>query len=852
MDSKHPKLGFVFLLLAFLLILAFVIVQQTFVTSVKAQSPGCVNQQTGAACTNTPPPQCGLPGVPACVRPPNQRATDTPIPPPTRTPTQTHTPSITPSPTNTITLIPTVTWYPSPTPKPFNYVAKSIPNFLGLVHIPDSISAPLPSWLQPDNIQVTDVEITQAVQCLHDPNCSDNSVALYQGKATLVRVYVRLTTGPDSFVYPIGGALCYGNTGAKGCLNPLRPVNKIFVQNVKDPVSYGRAVMGTTLNFILPLSYVESPVTQTLTVYANYNFEDLPQENYYKDNYKVIQYQVQTSQPIYIRYYPVQDNGYFPPPLAWATINDYISKTYPTNEVYPSIGFPLYGKNYDWTTADPWGCPKGWHDLINDLWTMRSGDGPVAFGEVPYQSIVGGVIGCGVLGGPEAAGLAGTSRDGRVAAQEVGHTMNLPHVPGCGAGGADMNYPEPNGLLDEFGADVYLLQVYPSSSSYDFMGYCGGGGNTWTSIYTYNEIAGLLPEGAFHPSGSRAANLSRIALQPQLFLMGTGDLNPTSARLTQGFFLLEKNSVNEATPDKGPYTIELHDLNGKTLYSQHFDLAQMSNDEPQTQGGFQLVIPWADGTHRVVFKYQDQVIGQVAASAHAPVVSLTSPKGGEHWAASGQQTIAWTASDADRNPLSYLVQYSPDGGKTWEMLANNLQATSFSFDTQYLPGSAQGQVRVVATDGLNTTIAASQALTVDPKPPLLFIASPQDGAAFDYGSPVVLHGIGSDLLDGPISADKLQWTSDRDGNLGSGDTIVNQKLSVGEHIISLSATNSSGLTSTVTIHIKINPPAKLQSVGGNSYFQDFLVPGILVLLVAGVVLAVIFAFRKKGARSKPS
>jgi hypothetical protein len=700
--------------------------------------------------------------------------------------------------------------------------------------------------MQSDNLKVTDIEITQAIQCLHNPNCSDNSVPLYAGKATLVRVYVRLTAGPDNMVYPIGGALCYGNTGAGGCLNPIRPVQKTFVYNVNDPVSYGRQVMGTTLNFILPMSYVQSPVSQTLTVYANYNFEDLPSESYYKDNYKTINYQVQESQPIYVRYYPVQDNGYFTPALEWMKINDYVSKTYPTGEVYPSIGFPLLNKNYDWTTADPWGCPKGWHNLINDLFYMRSGSGPIAFGEVPIQSLKGGVVGCGAMGGPEAAGLAGDSTDGRVAAQEIGHTLNLPHVPGCGAGGPDNNYPKPNGQLDEFGADPYALKVYPSSSNYDFMGYCGGGTNTWTSIYTYNEIAGLLPAGnTFLPPKNQTAHTALVSFRTQQatqFLLGSGDLSPTSATLTDGFYVLGMDSIGSVTPDKGPYTVELQDLNGKVLYSQHFDLAQMSNDEPQTQGGFQLVLPWSDGTHQVVFKYQDKVIGQVTASPNAPKVALTSPASGAHWGASGEQTISWTGSDADGDPLSYLLQYSTDNGAHWNMMATNLRTTSLTFDSAWLPGSANELIRVIATDGLNTSQIVSSEVQVEPKAPELAITAPQDGQSFDSGSPVILHGPAADLKDGALTGDQLKWSSDRDGNLGTGTTLVVQGLSVGEHTITLSATNSDGLSSSASVHITVNPSSDVKAGGGSS-LMSWLVLALLCAVPITIVLLVVLLVR---------
>ncbi len=818
----------------------------------------CVDPATGAICTDVPGPTCGLPGLPAC---------DTPVPPkPTKRPTlrptftktatssftPTATPSftatITPEPTDTITLIPTGTPYPSPTPKPTSPLLHPITNLIGLFHPPANVVELLPSWLQPDNLAITDVEITQGIQCPHNPDCPDNSIPLYSGKVTVVRVYVHLTAGPDNIVYPIGGALCYGNTGSGGCPNPILPVQKIFVENEIDPVSYGRQVSGTTLNFILPCYYVSNNSPQTLTVYVNYKFQDLPSESYYKDNYKALSYQTQASEPIYVKFYPVQDKGFFPPVGEFAILTDYLSKVYPTGEVYPLLGIPLYGKDYNWTAADNWGCPAGWHKLINDLWYMGGGSGPIAYGMVPYQSLSGGVTGCGVLGGPEAAGLAGAASDGRVAAQEVGHTMNLPHVPGCGAGGPNMTYPKSDGLLDEMGIDPYTLKIYSPAWSYDFMGYCGGGSNSWTSFFTYGEIGGLLPRGvSYLPSGSPRAAPAGLSAQPAKVPVGTGDLSPTNASLTEGFYLVHRSTFKASTPDKGPCSIEFLDAGGQLLYSQHFELAQMSNDGPQTEGGFRLVLPWTDGSRKAVFKYQDKVIGQTNASPHAPSLTLTYPKGGESWAPTGQQTISWTAGDADNNPLGYMVQYSADGGQTWMIVAANLQEPFFTFDGDYLPGSARGVIRVIATDGFNNTQVDSNQITVAAKAPVIFISSPEADSTFDFGAPLILQAVGTDILDGPIPNDQLAWSSDRDGSLGTGRQQILSNLSVGEHTITLSARNKSGLTSTASVHITIKLAVYPTVAKGSVILESIWLPVLVLILLMALIVAAIFL---RGRRSQ--
>ena len=851
--------GSAFVFLTFIVIIAQILTA----TPVAAQTAGCVDPFTGAECTPTPvPPTCGIPGTPPCessststptvkyVRP-TLTPTATASPTPTNTPTVTTTATLAststsnPTVTATITLIPTSTQIPSPTPKPSIPVLGQIPKLIGFFHPQEGLVALLPPWLSPINIKLTDLEITQVIQCLHNSTCPDNSVPLYTGKTTMVRAYVRLAAGQESSVSNISGALCYGDTGAAGCANPLLPVKKITIYNINDPVKYSRSYIEDTLDFILPDNFVSGLDPQKLTVYVNYKLQDLPGEVFYSDNYKTLQYQVTASEPIYIRFHPVQDSGFLPPIMEWVNITSYLSKTYPTGEVYPSLGVPLYGKDYAWT-AEGGGCPKGWMDLLSDLWYLRAGSGPIAYGEVPYQSLKGGATGCGYIGWPEAAGIAGRVDAGKTAAQEVGHTLGLGHVPGCGAGGPDLSYPNSVGLLDETGIDPATLKVYSSSGAYDFMGYCGGWTSTWISHFTYSNIAGLLPSGNVSlPGNQHLAAMVSLNEQPSKVLVGTGTLSPTSASLTQGFYLLDKSSFNTLTLDQGSYSVELQDSDGKILYSQHFDLAQLSNDEPQTEGDFRLVLPWQDGTKNIIFKYQDQVIGQTTASNNAPTLELTSPGSSESWSASGQQTITWQASDADNDPLSFMVQYSPDKGQTWNILAANLQDPSFTFDGDYLPGSEHGMIRVVASDGFNSTQVDSSPVVVAEKSPLVVISSPTEAASFDFGTPVIMQAIATDIQDGQIVNEMFKWTSDKDGSLGDGPNLILSNLSKGTHLITVSVQNSAGLETTASVNISINTPVSSVNVNSSSV-MDFLPLALLCLLPVVVVVGlIVFFIRRK-------
>ncbi len=743
------------------------------------------------------------------------------------------------TPTPTLTLVPTPTPLPVPTKPPPGFLVDLVTTFIGKFH-PDPVSMePLPKWMQPPNLQVTDLEITQVIQCLHNLQCSDNSVPLFSGKLTMVRAYVRIHGGPYSFFGSIGGALCYGNTGAAGCSDPIRPLSKINVWSIDDPVALGRPQLFYTLDFVLPSYMVAGGATKELTAYVNYNFEDLPQEGYYKDNYKSLQYQVEPSEPINIRYHFVQNKGQMANPGSIWDVYDFLDATYPTSQLNFLQGSPLLFKDYAWTEDVKWGCPKGWKDLLSDLWWMRQGTPPIALGIVPSKTLQGGVVGCAYIGSPAASAYDLVPGAGRVAAQEVAHTLNRAHAPGCGAGGADSDFPGLNGGIDETGLDVLRRKVYDPSWVYDYMGYCGGAKNSWTSMYTYEAMAGLLPAGvAYTPTTHLAAP---VAVNSAM-LVGSGEVGPTRATLLHGFFLLPAGAAIPPTADDGPYSIELLDSRGGVLAARHFAPLVMSDGDSSDSGPFNVSIPWVDGATSAVFRHGEEVIGGVKSSAHAPKVNLISPAGGEAWGSSGSQTLKWSASDTDGNPLQFLLQYSTDGGHTWSVLAPNLTQTSLDIDASFLPGSNDARLRVVASDGFRTATADSLAFTVADKPPQVHISGPTSEDALTAGWPVALHGVASDLEEGLLPDAKLTWTSDRDGPMGTGNTAV-VALSEGKHTLTLRAEDSEGMVSTASVQVDVKPaPPEAQEPRSS-------MPIVLGVIIAGAIGAAAFWVGRRTRRA---
>jgi hypothetical protein len=91
-------------------------------------------------------------------------------------------------------------------------------------------------------------------------------------------------------------------------------------------------------------------------------------------------------------------------------------------------------------------------------------------------------------------------------------------------------------------------------------------------------------------------------------------------------------------------------------------------------------------------------------------------------------------------------------------------------------------------------------------PPDVEIIEPVEGAIFDYDTDIRFVGEAWDVEDGIIPENKMVWTSEIDGEIGTG-RLFNKALSPGVHTITLTAMDSVGATSsdTVTITVRQEP-----------------------------------------------
>ena len=112
--------------------------------------------------------------------------------------------------------------------------------------------------------------------------------------------------------------------------------------------------------------------------------------------------------------------------------------------------------------------------------------------------------------------------------------------------------------------------------------------------------------------------------------------------------------------------------------------------------------------------------------------------------------------------------------------------------------------------------------------PVATISSPAN-TFFNEGENIVFSGVGTDAEDGQLSDGALVWTSSIDGTIGNGATLITSVLTPGDHDITLSATDSNGVSFTtgpVLIHVehtrflKMGPQTTAVSDASNAFDGD--------------------------------
>lgn len=654
--------------------------------------------------------------------------------------------------------------------------------------------------LVPD-LTVSGLEITQATQ---DKN---NSVPLVANKPTMVRVFVDIgdVSGPVS---PVWAELYGWRSGYDGTSLPGSPLRRAAsVKKWKSLTDQRMLPIYNGLDFLLPWSWVTSGSPLYLRVVLNPKsipgggYAPIP-EGDTTNNTLERTINFQPTKPLHLVFVPIKASGKVPKNSEAFTMASWLRAVYPLSKVV--LGFKAGGPlevNYDFTkTKGGSGCGPAFDKLMEDLLQIYNG-----WSNLPPNTHLYGFLdpavphsnlGCGKRPGNVSAGFAYTTKHIYVIAHELGHNFGRMHAPNCMTSN-DPKWPtktNPMGIIGRVGVRPLTGQIYHWFKTTDIMG-CQD--PAWISPYTYNALFDKLKS-----QSSTAARTN--GTEEVLYLFTQGRIEDGVVEVSRPFYQDLRPLGSHDELGEGPYSLELQDAEGHALFVRHFDLLDTTphGDHDADTGAFHEILPWQPLTERIVIKREETELWSLAVSANPPQVTLLSPNGGEFWGADGSRAITWTASDADGDPLRASLQYSVDGGESWQPLGVNVAGNSYTVDAAWVPASEQALVRVQVTDGVNTAWDVSDApFTVAGKSPLAIINWPLPATQIVPSDSLSLEGWVYDPDDGSLSGEGLSWSSDRDGLLGTGENVLAVSLSQGWHEITLTATDSDGQTGTASVTV---------------------------------------------------
>ncbi len=185
------------------------------------------------------------------------------------------------------------------------------------------------------------------------------------------------------------------------------------------------------------------------------------------------------------------------------------------------------------------------------------------------------------------------------------------------------------------------------------------------------------------------------------------------------------------------------------------------------------------------------------AGNQPPTVTITQPAPAQTIFQGSSVTLSATATDAEDGTLTGMAL-------AWSSSLDGPLGTGSPLLTTTLTAGTHALSCIVTDSGGNTG-SATVSLTVLPMntAPVVNFSMPGAGASFAAGAAVTLVGSANDAEDGVLTGSALTWRSSLDGVLGTGSPLSTSSLRVGSHVLSLTATDSGGRTSSATVNVTI-------------------------------------------------
>lgn len=255
-------------------------------------------------------------------------------------------------------------------------------------------------------------------------------------------------------------------------------------------------------------------------------------------------------------------------------------------------------------------------------------------------------------------------------------------------------------------------------------------------------------------------------------------------RLRPGYLTSRPRQI-DAQPDSDLVAVLLDEDRKELLRYGVPLLPYCVEGEIVTSLAVRATIPFHSATRAIVFERDGLAIHEIEVAPAPPEVRLTwNPRAKE---LRGTKQITWEAEHPTRMPLEFFLRYSHDGGETWQRASMRTRRKRLALDFDALPGGRRCRVSVVATDGVNTTIATSRQFAVPVKPCRALLLAPEDGSVFTESESILFEGQGYYLEEGQPELEALRWSSDPAGVEGTGPVLTSSELAPGRYTVTLEA-----------------------------------------------------------------
>ena len=216
----------------------------------------------------------------------------------------------------------------------------------------------------------------------------------------------------------------------------------------------------------------------------------------------------------------------------------------------------------------------------------------------------------------------------------------------------------------------------------------------WMDVGSYGALFAALA-----PLAPAAAVLTPTNSSAYFWVAGSWNRTTDAAH----FDPIEITTPPVAPPVPGTGILELliH-YNGGPDVAQ--PLAPSASPNEPNQFSFHAWVPQSPAVTGFTLRRNGMAIAHTQVSAHAPQLAITGPAPGGSYIGQGL-TLSWSASDTDGDPLSFRIEYSSDGGSSWEMLSSGWPASPFVVSSDLLQSTPTALFRVTAMDGFLSATA---------------------------------------------------------------------------------------------------------------------------------------------------